>query len=105
MKNDNRTFQSFATLNGLFLKIFNWKINYSYNNFIVQDVRNTINIFSFILKYSKHSSNWESSINAHNILNLTNPVFISNQTSVGYQARLTNLNLSGYVNCGIKYKF
>lgn len=105
IKNNNRTFQTFATLNGLFLKNFNWKINYSYNNFIVEDLNNSINILSATLRYSKPTSNWEYNINAHNIFNLTNPVFVSNQTSVGYQSRLSNLNLSGYINFGLKYKF
>lgn len=105
IKNNNRTYQAFTTLNGLFLKNFYWKINYSYNNFIVEDLNNTINILSANLRYSKPTSNWEYNINAHNIFNLTNPVFVSNQTNVGYQSRLSNLNLSGYVNFGLKYKF
>lgn len=105
IKNSNRTYQAFTTLNGLFLKNFNWKINYSYNNFIVEDLNNTINILSANLRYSKPTSNWEYNINAHNIFNLTNPVFISNQTNVGYQSRLINLNLRGFINFGLKYKF
>lgn len=105
IKSDTKIFQTFSSLNGLFLKNFYWKTSYSYNNYIIEKVTNTINIFSASLRYSKPSSNWEYNINAHNIFNLTNPVFVSNQTSVGYQSRLSNLNLSGYVNFGLKYKF
>ena len=104
-KNNNKTIQTFTTLNGLFLKNFNWKINYSFNNFIVENTNNVINILSSNLRYSLPKSNWEYSINAHNILNLNNAVFVSNQTGVGYQSQLSNLNLRGYLTFGIKYKF
>lgn len=104
-KNNNKTIQTFTTLNGLFLKNFNWKINYSFNNFIVENTNNVINILSANLRYALPKSNWEYSINAHNILNLNNAVFVSNQTGVGYQSRLNNLNLPGFLAYGIKYKF
>ena len=102
---NNKTIQTFTTLNGLFLKNFNSKINYSYNNFIVENTVNPINILSANLRYALPKSNWEYSINAHNILNLDNAVFVSNQTGVGYQSQLSNLNLRGYLTFGIKYKF
>jgi hypothetical protein len=105
LKNNNKTIQTFATLNGLFLKNFNWKINYSFNNFIVANTSNVINILSLNLRYSIPKSNWEYSINAHNIFNFNNPVFVSNQTSIGYESQLSNLNLKGYLNLGLKYKF
>jgi hypothetical protein len=87
------------------LKNIYWKANYSYNNFIVNNNKNLFPILSFGIRYSKQKTNWDYTINAHNILNFKNPLFVTNESSIGYESQISNQNLPGYIAFGIKYKF
>lgn len=105
LKSKNTSFMPFLMLNGVFSKCFNWKINYSYNYFLVDSNNSEINILSLFFKYSKLKSKKEFYINAHNILNFDNAIFTSNQTSVGFTSIMNNLNLPGFINIGFRYNF
>jgi hypothetical protein len=102
---NNRVIQFFSNINGLFLKNFYWKASYSFNNFIVNNNPNLVTILSASLRYSKQNSNWEYTINMHNVLNFNNPIFVTNQSGAGYESQVSNLNLPGYITLGLKYKF
>jgi hypothetical protein len=91
--------------NGMFLKNFFWQTSYSYNKFMVNNTKNVIPILSGSLRYSCQKSNWSYTICAHNVLNLTNSVFVTNTSGAGFAAQLTNVNLAGYISFGAKYKF
>jgi CarboxypepD_reg-like domain len=97
--------QLFVNTNGIFFKNVYWRLSYSYNNFIVNNSANPLSILSAGLRYSKQKSKWEFLVNAHNVLNFDNPIFSTNLSGVGYESVSTKLNLEGYVNFGIKYKF
>lgn len=102
---NNRVVQFFSNINGLFSKNFYWRASYSYNNFIVNDNSCLVPILSASIRYSKQKSNWDYTINAHNVLNFNNPLLVTNQSGAGFESQVSNLNLPGYVNLGLKYKF
>lgn len=102
---NNRVIQFYTNTNGLFLKNFYWSASYSFNDFIVNNNSNLVPILSFSLRYSKQKSNWDYTINAHNILNFNNPLFVTNQSGAGFESQVSNINLPGYVTLGLKYKF
>ncbi len=101
----NKVYQFSGNCNGMFLKNFFWQTSYSYNEFVVNSTTNIVPVLSGSLRYSHQKSNWSYTIDAHNLLNLTNPVFVTNTTGAGFAAQLTNVNLAGYVSFGAKYKF
>jgi hypothetical protein len=104
-KSNNKVIQFLANTKGIVLKNIYWKANYSYNNFIVNNNKNLFPILSFGIRYSKQKTNWDYTINAHNILNFKNPLFVTNESSIGYESQISNQNLPGYIAFGIKYKF
>ena len=104
-KSNNKVIQFLVNTKGVIIKNIYWKANYSYNNFIVNNNKNLFPILSFGIRYTKKESNWDYTINAHNILNFKNPLLVTNESSFGYESQITNQNLPGYIVLGMKYKF
>ena len=102
---NNKNIQLFLNTNGLIFKSLFWNAFYGLNYYNVNTSSSTINELTLGLRYSSQKSKWEYKINANNILNFNNPVYKTNKSSAGLDIQSTILNLAGYINVGLKYKF